>query len=142
MHYWLVKTEPSEWSWGDQVREKTTYWDGVRNYQAANYLKEMRVGDLCFFYHSVRERRIVGIVRVIQPAEPDPTDPTARFVRVKMEYVCPVPQPVGLDVIKQHPDLQELPLVRQSRLSVMPIPEVDWQCICALGHVIIPQEPV
>lgn len=133
MAYWLMKTEPSTWSWDDQVSQKTTHWDGVRNYQASNNMKAMKVGDLCFFYHSVKERSIVGIVEVIKTYYPDPSDPEGRFGMVDVRMVKPLLKPVCLDQIKAHPDLQHLSLVRQSRLSVMPIDEKSWSLISSLG---------
>ncbi len=134
MRYWLIKTEPSTWSWADQVAKKTTFWDGVRNYQAANNLKAMEVGDKCFFYHSVRDRQIVGIVEVTRPYHPDPSDTTARFGMVEVTYVKPLKKPVSLDDIKREPRLCHLALVRQSRLSVMPIDETAWKLILQMGE--------
>jgi predicted RNA-binding protein with PUA-like domain len=133
MSYWLIKTEPSTWSWQDQKTKKVTHWDGVRNYQASNNLKAMKLGDLCFFYHSVSERRIVGIVRVVREYYPDHTDETGRFGMVDVEYVEELPVPVTLDQIKLVPELQELALVRQSRLSVMPVDPESWDLICRMG---------
>lgn len=130
---WLIKTEPSTWSWQDQVTQETTHWDGVRNYQASNNLKAMKVGDLCFFYHSVKERQIVGIVEVIKTYYPDPTDPTGRFGMVDVKMLKPLPHPVSLDQIKAEPRLQDLKLVRQSRLSVMPIDPESWALICKMA---------
>lgn len=133
MAYWLIKTEPGCWSWNDQKTKKTTHWDGVRNYQARNNLKSMNVGDLCFFYHSVKERRIMGIVKVIKTYYPDPTDETGRFVMVDVEYDQDLKNPVSLDKIKAHPSLCHLGLVTQSRLSVMPIDETSWNLIYEYG---------
>ncbi|MBX9804855.1 MAG: EVE domain-containing protein [Alphaproteobacteria bacterium] len=133
MKYWLIKTEPSTWSWNDQVTKKTTHWDGVRNYQAANNLKAMKVGDLCFFYHSVSDRQIVGIVEVTRPYHPDPTDETGRFGMVEVKAVRPLKAPVSLDDIKLEERLGHLALVRQSRLSVMPIDEASWALILTMG---------
>lgn len=130
---WLIKTEPSTWSWQDQVTQKTTHWDGVRNYQASKNLKAMKVGDLCFFYHSIKERQIVGIVEVIKPYYPDPTDPTGRFGMVDVRMVKTLPRPVTLDQIKADPRLQHLSLVRQSRLSVMPIDSESWALLCKMA---------
>src|SRR3990167_803858 len=117
MAYWLVKTEPGCWSWNDQIKS-TTSWDGVRNYQAANNMKAMKKGDLAFFYHSVSDKKIMGIVEVIQEYHPDPTDPTGRFGMVDVKAVRGLPQPVTLAQIKAHPLLQDLALIKQSRLSV------------------------
>ena len=133
MAYWLMKSEPGTWSWDDQVRDRVAEWDGVRNHQASNNLKAMRVGDRAFFYHSVNEKRIVGIVEVVKEYYPDPTDPKGRFGMVDVKAVEPLPQPVGLKDIKADPELQELPLIKQSRLSVMPIDEASWQRICRKG---------
>lgn len=133
MARWLVKTEPSSWSWDDQEKAVRTHWDGVRNFQAANNLKAMQIGDLAFFYHSVSEKSVVGIVRVVSPYVPDPKDGSGRFGMVDVEAVCPLPDPVPLDRIKADPALSELALVRQSRLSVMPIDEESWVRICILG---------
>ena len=134
MQYWLIKTEPSTWSWTDQVTRKTTSWYGVRNYQAANNLKAMAVGDLCFFYHSVSDRQIVGIVEVIRTYHPDPTDETGRFGMVEVKAVKPMKKPVSLDDVKIEPKLSHLALVRQSRLSVMPIDQAAWNLILQMGE--------
>ena len=131
--YWLIKSEPEVWSWADQVREKKTCWDGVRNYQAANNLQAMRNQDLAFFYHSGEERQIVGIVEVIKEAYPDPSDPSGRFVMVDVQAVRPLTKPVTLQQIKAHPDLQDLALVKQGRLSVMPIGAAAWEIISNMG---------
>ncbi len=133
--YWLVKSEPGHWSWDDQVKAGTTHWDGVRNFQAANNLKAMRLGDQAFFYHSVGERRIVGVVEIVRESYPDPSDSTGRFVMVDMKTVASMPQPVGLDRIRTDPRLAHLALVRQSRLSVMPVDEAAWTHICRLGGI-------
>ncbi|KAF0224197.1 MAG: hypothetical protein FD176_1357 [Rhodospirillaceae bacterium] len=135
MKYWLVKSEPGAWSWDDQVRDGVTAWTGVRNYQASNFLKAMRVGDRCFFYHSVNEKRIVGIVEVVREAYPDPTADDPRWVCPDLKAVSAVPHPVTLAAIKADPRLVELPLIRQSRLSVMPIDDESWAQICAMGQV-------
>lgn len=134
MNYWLIKTEPSTWSWNDQITKKTTSWDGVRNYQASNNLKAMAVGDWCFFYHSVSDRQIVGIVEVIRPYHPDPSDKTGRFGMVDVKAVKPLEKPVSLEDIKHEPRLSHLALVRQSRLSVMPIDETAWNLILKMGR--------
>ena len=133
MAYWLMKSEPGAWSWDDQVAAGVESWDGVRNYQAANNMKAMRIGDEAFFYHSVNEKRIVGIVRVVKEYHPDPSDPSGRFGMVSVEAVRPLPDPVTLAAIKADPALADLPLIRQSRLSVMPIPEAAWTRICGMG---------
>jgi len=133
MSFWLIKTEPSSWSWDDQIKQKTTSWDGVRNYQAANNMKAMNIGDLAFFYHSVHEKRIVGIVEVIRTYHPDPTDPQGRFGMVEVKAVKAVPHPVTLEMIKADSRLSHLALVKQSRLSVMPIDDVSWKILCEMG---------
>ena len=133
MAYWLMKTEPSTWSWEDQVRDGTAEWDGVRNYQASNNMKAMRIGDRAFFYHSVNEKRIVGIVEVAREYYPDPTDASGRFGMVDVKALKPMNKPVTLADIKGEPKLQDLALIRQSRLSVMPIDGDSWDLICNMG---------
>ena len=135
MAYWLVKTEASAWSWDDQVKAGTTHWNGVRNYQASNNMKAMVLGERAFFYHSVDERRIVGIVEVVKLYYPDPSDESGRFGMVDFKAVAPMPNPVSLDMIKADPALNHLALVRQSRLSVVPVDDAAWRRICDLGGV-------
>src|SRR4051812_49070652 len=134
MAYWLIKTEPHVWSWEDQVKKGVTSWDGVRNYQASNNLKAMAIGDLAFFYHSGDERQIMGIVEVIRPYYPDPSDPAGHFGMVDVKNIKPFPRPVTLKEIKEDPRLQELALVRQSRLSVMPIDAKSWDILTKMGN--------
>ena len=134
MAYWLMKSEPGAWSWEDQVRDGVAEWDGVRNYQAANNLKAMKIGDQAFFYHSVKEKQVVGIVEVVKEYYPDPTDPSGRFGMVDVKAVRPFARPVSLAEIKTEPRLQDLALIRQSRLSVLPIAEEEWRLICAMGE--------
>ena len=134
MAYWLVKSEPGTWSWDDQVRDGTAEWDGVRNYQAANNLKAMKIGDRAFFYHSVNEKQIVGIVEVVKEYYPDPSDESGRFGMVDFKAVKPVTKPVSLAQIKAEPRLEGIALVRQSRLSVMPISDDHWRLLCDLGE--------
>jgi predicted RNA-binding protein with PUA-like domain len=129
---WLIKSEPSAWSWDDQVKKGVEAWTGVRNYQASNNLKAMRLGDTCFFYHSVEQRRIVGVVEVVREAFPDPTEPTSRWVAVDVKTVKPVERPVTLADIKAEPRLSDIALIRQSRLSVVPLTEEQWQVIMSL----------
>ena len=133
---WLMKSEPEEWSWADQIArgEAGEGWTGVRNHQAAGHLKAMRVGDRAFFYHSGSERAVVGIVAVTEPWQPDPTDASGRFGMVVVRALEPLPRPVTLAEIKADPQLADLALVRQSRLSVMPIPEPAWRRILALSR--------
>jgi len=133
MAYWLVKSEPDAWSWQQQVEAGTTPWDGVRNHQASNNLKAMQPGDRAFFYHSGAERRIVGIVEVARPYYDDPGDPESRFGMVDMRTAAAMPVPVTLAAIKAEPALQHLALVRQSRLSVVPVDDEAWARICAMG---------
>ena len=135
MNYWILKVEPSEWSWDQQVTHQVSPWNGVRNHQAAHNLRAMRPGDQCFFYHSVVGKAIQGIVEVTQPAYPDPTDPSGRFVSVEIRTLASFKNPVTLAMIKSDPSLGHLGLVRQVRLSVMPVDELSWQKICALGGV-------
>ena len=136
MQYWLMKSEPSTWSWQNQLNrgKQGEGWDGVRNYQAGNNMKAMQIGDLGFFYHSVNEKRIVGIVDVIKTWHLDPTDSTGRFGMVTVRAVKDMQTPVSLADIKAEPRLAELALVRQSRLSVVPVSEDHWQLIMALGE--------
>ncbi|WP_340116270.1 EVE domain-containing protein [Pelagibius sp. 7325] len=134
MAYWLVKSEPGTWSWDDQVKAKVTGWDGVRNYQAANNMKAMALGDLCFFYHSVNEKQIVGIVEVVKLYRPDPSDASGRFGMVDVKAVKPFVRPVTLAEIKAEPRLKNLALVRQSRLSVLPVGKDEWALICKMGQ--------
>ena len=134
MKYWLLKSEPDAWSWDNQVKEGASMWDGVRNYQARNNLKEMRKNDLCFFYHSVSERSIVGIVKVVKEYYPDPTDKTGRFVVVDVKATKKLKNPVSLDQIKENSKLQDIALVKQSRLSVMPLKKTEWDIIIKMSN--------
>lgn len=135
MAYWLLKSEPGSWSWAEQEAAGATHWDGVRNAQASNYLKAMRAGDRAFFYHSGEERRIVGIVEVTREAYPDPGDPSGRFVMVDVGAVAALPRPISLATVKADGRLEHLALVRQSRLSVVPVDEPSWAVLCELGGV-------
>ena len=134
MKYWLLKSEPDAWSWDNQVKEGASMWDGVRNYQARNNLKEMKKNDLCFFYHSVTERSIVGIVKVVKEYYPDPTDKTDRFVVVDVKATKKLKNPVSLDQIKENIKLQDIALVKQSRLSVMPLKKTEWDIIIKMSN--------
>ena len=129
MNYWLLKSEPSTWSWDDQSKVKKEMWDGVRNYQARNNLMKMKKGDLCFFYHSVNEKKIVGIVEVVKEHYPDPTDITNKFVVVDIKTKKKLKNSVSLKQIKSQKKLSHLALIKQSRLSVMPIDEESWYLI-------------
>ena len=134
MRYWLLKSEPDAWSWDNQVKEGASMWDGVRNYQARNNLKEMKKNDLCFFYHSVTERSIVGIVKVVKEYYPDPTDKTERFVVVDVKATKKLKNPVSLDQIKENNKLKDIALVKQSRLSVMPLKKTEWDIIIKMSN--------
>jgi len=134
MNYWLLKTEPSTWSWNDQINNKITMWDGVRNYQARNNLKLMKKNDLCFFYHSVNEKQIVGIVKVIKEHYPDPTDKSNKFVAIDVEFNKTYKKPVTLEQIKNEKKLSHLALIKQSRLSVMPIDVESWKLINKMSN--------
>ena len=129
MKYWLIKSEPSTWSWEDQKNVKTEMWDGVRNYQARNNLMKMKIGDLCFFYHSVKEKQIVGVVEVTKEYYQDPTDKTNKFVVVNVKYKEELKKPVTLEEIKSEKKLSNLALIKQSRLSVMPVDKKSWDLI-------------
>ena len=135
MKYWLLKSEPSTWSWDDQIKEKIAMWDGVRNYQARNNLMSMKVNDLCFFYHSVNEKKIVGIVSVTKEHYTDPTDKTKKFVAVDVKTKKSLKNPITLKQIKKEKKLSHLALVKQGRLSVMPIDKISWDLICKLGGI-------
>ena len=137
MQYWLLKSEPNVWSIDQQLKvgAKGADWDGVRNYQAANNLKKMRKGDLCFFYHSNIGKEIVGIVEVIKTAFIDPTDKEKRFVAVKVKYKSKLKTPVSLENIKKNKDLKDIALIKQSRLSVMPIDTKCWKIILKMGSI-------
>ena len=133
MAYWLVKSEPDAFSWEEQVRNRIEPWTGVRNALAAKHLRAMRQGDLAFFYHSNTGKEIVGVVEVAREVYPDPTDDTGRWVCVDMQAVGPMPKPVTPVAIKAEPRLAELLLVRQSRLSVMPVSAEHWAMRCRMG---------
>ena len=137
MQYWLMKSEPNVWSIDQQIKagSKGADWDGVRNYQAANNLKKMKKGDLCFFYHSNIGKEIIGIVEVIKTAFIDPTDIQKRFVAVKVKYKSKLKRPVSLENIKKNKDLKDIALIKQSRLSVMPIDTKCWKIILKMGSI-------
>ena len=135
MKYWLLKSEPNTWSWDDQIKEKIAMWDGVRNYQARNNLMSMRLNDLCYFYHSVNEKKIVGIVSVSKEHYIDPTDKTKKFVAVDVKMKKSLKNPITLKQIKKEKKLSHLALVKQGRLSVMPIDKISWRLICKLGGI-------
>ncbi len=135
MAYWLFKSEPNTWSWDDQVKsgKKGAEWDGVRNHQANNNMKAMKVGDHGFFYHSVNEKQVVGIIKVVREHYPDNTDESGRFGMVDVAAVMPVETPVTLADIKNHPDLEDMILVKNSRLSVQPVTPKEWKLICKMA---------
>ena len=133
MNYWLLKSEPSSWSWNDQIRDNITMWDGVRNYQARNNLMMMKRGDLCFFYHSVSEKQIIGIVEVCKEFYIDPTDITKKFVAVDVKLKKQLKKTVTLEQIKNKKELSNLPLIKQSRLSVMKIMKKEWKIIIKMA---------
>ena len=139
MAFWLLKSEPSSWSWQDQVNagDAGTGWDGARNYQASNHMKAIDIGDLCFFYHSVDEKQIVGIVAVSKRYHPDPTDASGRFGMVDVIAVKPVARPVTLAAIKSNPNLEGLVLIRQSCLSVVPVSTDHWHEILQMAETTV-----
>jgi len=134
VQYWLVKQEPGEYSWADFVAEGGTAWTGVRNYQARNHLRAMRKGDWVAFYHSGSERAVVGLARVRREAYPDPTAREGDWVAVDLEPVKPLARPVTLAEIKSDPELRNMALVRQSRLSVLPVTAAQWKRLLALAQ--------
>jgi predicted RNA-binding protein with PUA-like domain len=131
--HWLVKSEPSKYSWDDLVKDGSTYWDGVRNYQARNNLREMKVGDYALYYHSNEGKEVVGVAKVTRSAYPDPTTDDDRWVVVDVAPVKPLKVSVPLAQIKADPQLQKIPLVTHSRLSVMPLDQSDFERILELG---------
>ena len=136
MAYWLFKSEPSTWSWDDQVAKGADgeEWDGVRNYQARNHMRDMDVGDLGFFYHSQKEKAVVGIVEVIAEAHPDSTTDDDRWECVDLRAVRPFARPVTLAEIKERPALADMALIKNSRLSVQPVTEAEWKEVCTMGE--------
>lgn len=135
MAYWLFKSEPTAWSWDDQVAKGTQgeEWDGVRNYQARNFMRKMKVGDLGFFYHSQSEKAVVGIVTVVAEAHPDSTINDDRWDCIDIRAVKPVKSPVTLEIIKADGRLNDMILVRNSRLSVQPVSDAEWNIVCQLA---------
>lgn len=135
MAYWLIKSEPEAFSWDQQVANGTEPWTGVRNHQAKKNLATMAIGDRAFFYHSVTEKRIVGVVEVVHTAYPDPTAPEgSAWVCTDMRALAAMPRPVTLAEIKAAPDLQDIALIRQSRLSVVPLTQAQWERLCVMGE--------
>lgn len=133
MDYWLVKQEPSKYSWEEFLKDKKTYWDGVRNYQARNNLQKMKKGDSVLFYHSVVGKQVMGVARVTREAYPDPTTDDPAWVVVDLKPVKSLKAPVTLEQIKAHPDLKDISLIKQSRLSVMPVTDAEFKIILELG---------
>jgi predicted RNA-binding protein with PUA-like domain len=135
MRYWLFKSEPDTWSWDQQVArgDAGEEWNGVRNYQARNFMREMAIGDRGFFYHSQSDKAVVGVVEVIAGSHPDSTTDDPRWDCVDIKAVAPFPCPVTLAEIKDDPRLSEMVLVRNSRLSVQPVSEEEWQIVCRMG---------
>lgn len=135
MAYWLFKSEPSTWSWDDQRAKGDAgeEWDGVRNYQARNHMREMKLGDLGFFYHSQKDKEVVGIVEVCAESHPDSTTDDDRWDCVDIKAVAPLPRPVTLAECKEDPRLEKMVLVNNTRLSVQPVSPEEWQVICELG---------
>ena len=137
MKYWLLKTEPKEWSWSQQViaGDKGVEWNGVRNFQAAKNLKNMKIGDKCFFYHTGKEKRIVGIVKVKKESYLDKSDKSKKFVSIVVRAITPLKREVSLQEIKKNKDFKDLSLVKQSRLSVMEIDLKSWKKICKMSKI-------
>jgi predicted RNA-binding protein with PUA-like domain len=131
MRYWILRSEPDAYSWDDLVRDGGTEWNGVRNYTARNFLKDMQVGDLALFYHSNTQKAAVGIMKVARTWQPD--DDEGKWASVAVEPVCALATPVTLEMIKAEPKLKELEMLRQSRLSVTPVREAEWLMLCELG---------
>ena len=137
MSYWLFKSEPSNWSWTDQLNkgDEGEGWDGVRNYQASNNMKKMKKDDLGFFYHSVKEKRIVGIIKVIKEYHPDPTDISNKFGMVTVKAVKTLKKSVSLSDIKQNNSLSDFIMLKQNRLSVLPVTSIQWKIICDMAQI-------
>ena len=137
MRYWLVKSEPGNWSWEDHCKapKKTAEWDGVRNFLANKNMKAMKKGDCAFFYHSVKEKRIMGVVEVVKEHYPDPTDEKGKFGMVDFKVVCEAEHYVTLDEIKGTKGLEEMVLVKNSRLSVQPVAGSEWKIICKMAKI-------
>lgn len=135
MNHWLIKSDPDSWSWDDQwaAPGRTTCWDGVRNAQAANNMKAMKRGDRALFYLSQKDKSIVGLVEIVKTYYPDPSDESGRFGMVDVKAIAPARQPVTLKQVKAEPSLESLALVRQSRLSVMPVEKDQWKLLCNMA---------
>jgi predicted RNA-binding protein with PUA-like domain len=135
MAHWLLKSEPTKYSWEQMVKDGRTNWDGVRNAQATNNLRGMKVGDRAFFYHSNQGKEIVGIVEIVRPFYPDPKDPGGKLGMVDVKAVMPVKKPVGLAEMKRVPELAGMALLRQSRLSVCPVSSEEWASVCRMAEI-------
>ena len=135
MAYWLMKSEPGAYSWDHLLKDGSTHWDGVRNYQAANNMKKMKIGEKAFFYHSVTEKQIVGVMVVTREYYPDHTDPSGRFGMVDVKPLIPVANLVTLSQVKAEPRLGDLSLVKQSRLSVLPVSATHWKILCKMAGI-------
>jgi predicted RNA-binding protein with PUA-like domain len=135
MAHWLLKSEPAKYSWDQMVKDKRTHWDGVRNFQAANNLRAMKKGDRAFFYHSNEGKEIVGVVEIVKPFYPDPGDASGKFGLIDVAPIAPAKRPVTLAEMKQVPELAGMALLRQSRLSVSPVSDREWQVICRIGDI-------
>ena len=135
MAYWLVKSEPGAWSWDDHVKEGVAEWDGIRNHQANNNMKEMKIGDKAFFYHSIDEKQIVGVLEVVKEHYPDHTDASGKFGMVDFKALHPVETPVTLADIKAEEKLADLFLVRHTRLSVGPVSAAHWKILCKMAGI-------
>lgn len=135
MAYWLFKSEPNTWSWDDQVAkgESGEEWDGVRNYQARNNMRAMQIGDQGFFYHSIKQKSIIGIIEVIAESHPDSTADDPRWDCVDIKAVYPLPHPVSLEDVKKTPKLAGMMLVTHTRLSVQPVTDEEWDILCKMG---------
>jgi predicted RNA-binding protein with PUA-like domain len=134
MNYWLIKTEPGDYSWSDMLKDKRTYWDGVRNYQARNNLKSMKKGDLCLFYHSVNEKSVVGVVKVVKEFYQDPTIDDDRWVAVDVVPEYSLQNPVSLQDVKSDERLNMMALVKNTRLSVQPVRKEEFEIIIGKGQ--------
>jgi predicted RNA-binding protein with PUA-like domain len=133
--YWLAKSEPGAWSWDDHVKKGIEHWDGVRSHQACNNMKAMKIGEKAFFYHSVNEKQVVGVMEVVSDYYLDPSDASGKFGMVDFKALYPLKTPVTLADIKSDERLQDLTLVRQSRLSVCPVGDNEWRIICEMGGI-------
>lgn len=134
MKYWLIKSEPSVYSWDKFLKDKSTHWSGVRNYQAANNMRAMKKGDRAFFYHSNEGKEIIGIAEITKESYPDPSDESGKFVMVDVKPVAALKKPVTLAMMKMEEQLRDFGLIRQSRLSVVPVAANEWKKICQMGE--------